>query len=758
MKKKPSKRASKPGVEELSTLQEPEFTRKIVFPLLEALGGKHITYVHGADEDGKDLVFTFTQLDTSDELHVCQVKNAPFSRRTGSSSDYDTVLAQLRKCKTHSVLHPVTQELRTPDRVWLIAGHPLPIQTLARAKTFLDDLQREGVKAIDGTRVRELLRQYCPDLYLKHCRCEAPFQQSALSIVNEHPERRIIDPAATGTVDELYVHVDVAPANGYFRRLVDHALRPIDVAVSTADPDGHAFVRAFAQGEKLRELHRRTRSGSAKPDQPTVTAGKVQDGLGDRDYRINLARPISLRVEELRNLYERTKTLDRPTQRRQQLAALLEDHRLFESAIGRLHAILGDKLFDADPTVDPATSFSMPHVTPLDLVSLDRSVLVRGDPGAGKTFHAKMAYKLAVDEGRPAIFFPCVALQAGDTNLAWRIQQYWSANCAARLGEIDKLLVLDGVVLVLDGMDEAGASVRVVESWLREALERNPNLRICVTCRSAFQFEPGDEFYSVELQGFTPSQLEQFFDKWFRGAKGKAASLLEFVAEHEAIAEAASSPLVASILAVLHQYDRDLPETYADLFEDRFEFLLDRWDKGRKIARNVYPKKDKRVFLERLAFATHAKRERLFRDDTMRAVFQEALGGLYGMDHLRPFVSELLVRNGVIMREVAGTYSFGHLAYQEYLAAKYIASRQRVRLLAEHFDDSWWRQVIKFYASITADVTRLVDRVSRTKEVGLLGYCDFVEELVRLARYTDPSLVQYVRDSELFSPDDATSM
>src|SRR5436305_792201 len=126
---------------------------------------------------------------------------------------------------------------------------------------------------------------------------------------------------------------------------------------------------------------------------------------------------------------------------------------------------------------------------------------------------------------------------------------------------------------------------------------------ICMTCRSSYEIDARFDFNSVELRAFTPGQIKIFFENWFRSDERKAKLILEFLARYPHIQEAASSPMVATVLATITQYDRELPKTYAELYAERFDLLLERWDRGKKVIRNVYDKKDKLAVLQDLAFS-----------------------------------------------------------------------------------------------------------------------------------------------------------
>src|SRR5262249_27818086 len=63
-------------------------------------------------------------------------------------------------------------------------------------------------------------------------------------------------------------------------------------------------------------------------------------------------------------------------------------------------------------------------------------------------------------------------------------------------------------------------------------------------------------------------------------------------------------------------------------------------------------------------------------------------------DLARTFLSELPVHIGLLDEVEQNRFGFSHLSFQEFLAARYIAESDRWGELLDHFQASWWREVI----------------------------------------------------------------
>ncbi len=714
--------------EGLFSLSEPEFTKQVVIPLLSELGATYITYIHGPDEDGKDLVFLMKDLDESDVLHVCQVKHTAFSGKSSSSSDYSTTLRQLEKCKRHEAVNPLTKRSQTPDRVWLISGYEIPHQSVLRAQQFIDELRREGIKVIDGSKLIELLNTKLPTLYIKYCR-PTSIESRATPNINQQDEMSIFDPSLKGTVDDIFVQLDFAPPNGFFRQLVDNLL-------ITRNP----------------VLPRKTSSADIKFLQGFCKdASESAATNSDGERRLSpqsIVNTIEKKVGLLTQLYSDVKSVTSNDKRHGKVLTFLTEQRSFESAMTRLDRILGSSLFDSGPGMVPRRDFTLTAITPLDLLKSDAGLIIFGEPGAGKTFQAKMLFKQASRGGFQAVYFPCAAYQKTNGGLVENIVKYWARNGNHDADEIRRRMTAPDSLLILDGLDEILTREPSFLHDLGPLSASNPKLKVCLTCRSSYELDNRFEYNSVALSGFSQRQRKQFFTNWFRNDPQKASLVERFFQQFPQIQEAATSPIVATILATITQYDRELPKTYSELYAQRFELLLERWDRGKKVARNVYFREDKHAFLQDLAYANHRGKKKYFGPIDFERSFLRVLGNAFHPEHLGPFEDELLRCNGVIIQESKDVYSFGHLSYQEYLAARHIHAKSKVRVLAENFGDPWWHEVTRFYASISGDISALVRRISTARHNMMSVHGAQVAELLKMARYTSPIIVDFINDAE----------
>ncbi len=201
-------------------------------------------------------------------------------------------------------------------------------------------------------------------------------------------------------------------------------------------------------------------------------------------------------------------------------------------------------------------------------------------------------------------------------------------------------------------------------------------------------------------------------------AKKDPNPVLDFLKQNSRIRDICTTPMIATIVAALYENDYDLPQSRAEVYQKRFDLLLERWDKVRGVPRrtNVRPG-DKLLFLSRLALRLHKDHRRRFTAKDAEAVWIASFAPHYSGTTVADLLWELQVCNSVVIPEGDGEYSLGHLSYQEYLAALAVVRGQELRKLRSRYYEPWWRQVIVFAAGIAGDISPLIDALLKTNTV-----------------------------------------
>lgn len=307
-------------------------------------------------------------------------------------------------------------------------------------------------------------------------------------------------------------------------------------------------------------------------------------------------------------------------------------------------------------------------------------------------------------------------------------------------------LMRDGraVILLLDGLDEVPDEAERVQ--VRQAVEElvtgRHELRVVVSCRTAAYKDRtalGKGFREMRVKPLEDEHIEALVRQAYAdiycydpvARHEKADELLKGIHDLEeerhrrlgpGTQRLVSTPLLVRMLLIMHYNERHLPEQRAELYmraSDAMllpEYALDEEvaDRiGRLVGGSLQIHRD---LVQHLAFAMHSGggiQGREISEDDLRRVLGEN-------PSYAPLVDDFIALTrlrGTLLEERLGVYRFIHLAFQEYLVARYLAEIVRgeagVDGIAVYLEkgpilDSWWREptlLVAGYLSVTSPQT-----------------------------------------------------
>ena len=400
-----------------------------------------------------------------------------------------------------------------------------------------------------------------------------------------------------------------------------------------------------------------------------------------------------------------------------------------------------------------------------EALSRRRRLVLLGGPGSGKsTFLRYLAVALAragdaasdvpgwsagpllpvyASLGAFAAWLQRQPAPACDASALWRY--LLSSNeheTLAGLGDaLRKAFRRGRLLLLLDGLDEvADPALRAQVAAAVAALADRHEVFVVVTCRSrsfdgavAAPLAGWDD--PVTLAPFTLGQIRSFVRGWYAGsarrgaftpqeATGRAEALIERITALPTLRDLGKTPLLLTIITILHYYEGKLPEDRADLYEDMVQLLLTRWTQQRREAdapqslleRLAIPglkETQLRQTLAALAYRAHqgersADGRGLLEQSAVRDTFTH-LFREFGLAPGRAYEQALVVldyledESGLLLHEGGERYAFPHLTYEEYLAGTHLIAQDSVvrplafqQLAYDHWrrDPTRWREVI----------------------------------------------------------------
>lgn len=316
----------------------------------------------------------------------------------------------------------------------------------------------------------------------------------------------------------------------------------------------------------------------------------------------------------------------------------------------------------------------------------------------------------------PRLLLDCLANYAAGRNLDL------PANFFPRLCETGRALLL------LDGLDEVSCTDEreIVSSIVREFAQRYPACRYVVTARVAAYTgatEIGAGFAICTVDDLDETQQQRFIANWSRCvhrlvyAKSSAdqiarmarlfdTALIRAISENPGVGRLAPNPLFLTVIAIVFYNRQDLPENRAQLYEECVKVLL-RGGRGkvdvagRGRATMLMGIEARRELLADVAYQMHCGGEerKLIDHDVLKRLIAAYLGRRAATKHeavdlARQFLHELPVHIDLLDEIEQNRFGFSHLSFQEFLAARHIAETDQWDAALDHYQESWWREVI----------------------------------------------------------------
>lgn len=430
-----------------------------------------------------------------------------------------------------------------------------------------------------------------------------------------------------------------------------------------------------------------------------------------------------------------------------------------------------------------------------DVLRRSRHAVLVGDPGSGKTTFLRFAAQVlarSLLRQDPALAASELGIEVGSvkeipfpifvhlSRFAEFLRDQPDGSCPADApehllrylefeiqgrkllaeGELRRRVDRGGCFFLLDGLDEVPGALRlIVANLVDEMVAASPKHggnRHLITCRTrAYEgLARLGCLPAYPLAAFEEDQVAEFIRCWSRSLyqvrqrRGEGGSeehalaeaqryeneLLGAIRSHQNVGPLTESPLMLTMLAVVHWNQKKLPERRNELYEQAVQYLLES-----RQEQSAIPTPQRKEALQALALAMFLDEEGVQRSLGMADAGRAVAPVLQAEEgEARGFLEEESLHSGLLVSRTEGEVEFWHLSFQEYLAALELATGGgywEVLSEAGRLHDDRWSEVVLLLAGCLRRINGLraakrliekilttgVDRVSRARAVGLVG-------------------------------------
>jgi hypothetical protein len=268
------------------------------------------------------------------------------------------------------------------------------------------------------------------------------------------------------------------------------------------------------------------------------------------------------------------------------------------------------------------------------------------------------------------------------------------------------------VVLLVDGVDEVIRSAPWILDAIRSIAVRFPGMQVVTSSRMSGEYLEQIPFVALTLLPFTDKQRDQFIRQWFLQDAEEGSlhiqRIQDHLTKHRKIGDIVRSPLLATMLCVLEENKVPLPDSEIKLYSSRLSLLLGYYDIHKQVARLRCPKELLELVARRLAFALHLAGKKEEDREWLCLMAKEGVRDEATDRELKLAVDELIDPCNILVPMTEdGKLGFGHLRYQEHLAAFEIMHNRGIDI-GPFLAQPWWMGVFILFAKMNQSIEWLI--------------------------------------------------
>lgn len=358
-------------------------------------------------------------------------------------------------------------------------------------------------------------------------------------------------------------------------------------------------------------------------------------------------------------------------------------------------------------TLKDFENFSLGYASPKRITAMRAvesypKLRILGNPGAGKTtFLQHIAIKCNQGEfagNRVPVFislkdFTEESKESGEFSLLNYIRAELLVSGITEPSVTEMLLREGRVLLLLDGLDEVlNSNLTGVYQEIRRFTEKYHKNLVIATCRTAAKSFNFKGFTDVEIAPFSSEQIALFAHKWFmtlakNNIHERREQAIQFIRkldlpENLRLRQLVVTPLFLHLACGVYARKNQVPSQESEFYKQCLDLMLGKWDELRGIQRDELASglqlPHKMRLLSQIAAMTGEKGQYFFDKQTIEQKISDYICQLPNAPtepeelqlESEGILKAIELQNGLLIERVRGIFSFSHLAFQEYLAAR----------------------------------------------------------------------------------------
>jgi len=270
-----------------------------------------------------------------------------------------------------------------------------------------------------------------------------------------------------------------------------------------------------------------------------------------------------------------------------------------------------------------------------------------------------------------------------------------------------------GGIVLLDSIDEAITKAPWIIDSLVAFAEKYPKLQLITSSRVSGVYAERIPFVGIRLMPFTDEQQVCFVSNWFGDdPESHVSTICNHLSTHREVADAVRNPLLATAMCALQEHKVPLPTSEIRLYEEWLSLLVGVYDIHKNVSRITTPKHYLETLAEKIAFYLQLRGQR----QAKKAIFFDLAGDLF--DHVmnkseaETALNELIDPCNILLPVTwSDQIGFGHLRYQEYLAARELRNNRGIAI-KPLISSTWWRGVLVLFSQMHDSLDWLVEELA----------------------------------------------